>query len=268
MPTIRGKFIAEMEKGMPLRRAFKILLWLDRLSGREWRLLEDLDRLRLYLSRELDGPCRIRLMVTDTHTTLLGQAANLRLDVEVVTSVPMSETLHAGLDNESIRSAVSVGLANDADCIVVPNELLPYLELVEEHSHMLLTDASFLLKYVEVFVRGHGLAWAFSHPVLNQSFSTFYQFAELVQTFQPGFELQYLLRSPAQDSETIEAGRTLFNNRLMNICFTRDQLLFFAQQREAAFARRQEDSPSRLNCPITSTSTICCSMEHLITPPS
>jgi len=45
MPTILGKFIAEVEGGMPLRLEFKVLIWLDMLSQRDRISPEDLDRL-------------------------------------------------------------------------------------------------------------------------------------------------------------------------------------------------------------------------------
>ena len=45
------------------------------------------------------------------------------------------------------------------------------------------------------------------------------------------------------DNETLETGRTLVYNRLSNLCLTRDRLLFYSQQRQAALRngiKRQE----------------------------
>ncbi len=43
-----------------------------------------------------------------------------------------------------------------------------------------------------------------------------------------------LLGNTQQSSETIETARTLIFNRMANLCFSRDRLLFYAVQREAA----------------------------------
>src|SRR5271170_6829482 len=77
MPTIRGKFIAELEDGMPLRREFKVLIWLDLFSQRDWFSLEDLDRLRIYLRDGLGNDCIIRLFVSSDQTGLIAQAEML-----------------------------------------------------------------------------------------------------------------------------------------------------------------------------------------------
>jgi hypothetical protein len=125
-------------------------------------------------------------------------------------------------------------MRHDADYIVVSNELLPYIEAVDEHFHIGLTDPSFLLKCAEVFVRGFGVAWAFAHPIVNQTFTTLYLFSERVETFGLGFTLMSLLEGKHQSSETIDTGRTLIFNRMANLCFSRDRLLFYAIQKDAA----------------------------------
>ena len=242
MATIRGRFIAELENGMPLRRRLRVLYWIEQLTQDTWRQLEDLDRLRLYLNHNLGDPCNVELLAANSHTTLIAQARQLDLPITVIAPVPAADEIVGGVDELSLRNAIATGLAHDSDYIVVPDELLPYIEAVEEHFHIGLVDPSFLLKCVEVFVRGFDVAWSFEHPVLNQTFNTLYQFSERLETFEPGFTLMNLLGSTKQDSTTIDTGRTLIFNRIVNLCYSRDKLLFYSLQREAAMrleAKRQ-----------------------------
>jgi hypothetical protein len=242
MAMIRGKIIAEVEDTMPLRRKLRVLLWIDQLTQRSWRWVEDLDRLRLHLHHSLGDVCNIELLVPTSSTTLIAQAEQLDLPITVIACAPAADEIVDGIDDLSLRQAIATGLAHDSDYIVVPDELLPYLDAVEEHFHIGLVDPSFLLKRVEVFVRGFDIAWSFAQPVLNQTFNTFYQFSERLETFEPGFTLMNLLGSTKQDSVTVDAGRTLIFNRIANLCYSRDKLLFYSLQREAALrinAKRQ-----------------------------
>lgn len=237
MPTIRGKFIAEVEDGMPVKRVFNVLIWLDRLTRGDWRSLEDLDRLRIYLRHGLGNCCEIRLFVPSSRTDLVNQASQARLDVEAVPDPTTPSALQFDVENTTLADAIAVALRIDADCIVVPRDLLPYIQTVEEHYHLALVDPSFLLRHVEIFVRGFEVPWSFSRPIAYQTFSTFYQLSEAAETFQRGFELMNVLATSKQHQDTIEAGRTLIFNRIANLCFTRDRLQFFAQQKDAALRR-------------------------------
>ena len=137
-------------------------------------------------------------------------------------------------DLNSLRQAIATARNFDCDYVVVPNELLPYVEAVERCFHMGLVDPSFLLRCVEIFVRGFGVAWSFTDPVLNQTFNTLYPFSERLETFEPGFALMNVLGTTKQDATTIDTGRTLVFNRLINLCYARDKLLFYSLQRDAA----------------------------------
>jgi hypothetical protein len=234
VPTIRGKFIVEVEGGMPLRRKLRVLLWIERLTLQNWQWLEDLDRLRLYLHHELADTCTIQLLVPSDNTELATQAELLKLDICVVEPGQPKEEIVGGITDASLRRAIATGMRHDADYIVVSNQLLPYIDAVDEYFHIGLTDLSFLLKCAEVFVRGFDVAWAFVHPVVNQTFTTLYQFSEREETFELGFRLMNLLGNAHQSSETIDTGRTLIFNRMANLCFSRDRLLFYSLQREAA----------------------------------
>jgi hypothetical protein len=234
MAVIRGKFVVEVEKSMVLRRMLRVLLWPEQLTQQSWLWLTDLDILRQYLHHELGDVCNIQLLVLDTNMALIGQAEALGLEVIPVDLVPAVDEIADDIDSLPLRQAIATGLNCDSDYIVVPNELLPYVEPVEEHFHIGLVDPSFLLRCVEIFVRGFGVAWSFANPILNQTFNTFYQFSERIETFEPGFTLMNLLGSTNQDSMTVDTGRTLIFNRTVHMCYSRDKLLFYSLQRDAA----------------------------------
>lgn len=241
MATIRGRFVPELENGMPLRRRLRVLFWIERFGNGTSHTL-DIDLLRLHLEHDLGGPCIIELLVPDNSVNLIAEAQSLNLRVTIVASDTAAKEATGDIDDLSLRSAIAIGLMHDSDYIVVPDHLLPYIEAVEEHYHIGLVDASFLLKCVEVFVRGFDVAWSFAEPVLYQTFNTFYQFSERLETFEPGFTLMSLLGSTHQDSSTIDTGRTLIFNRIAHLCYSRDKLLFYSLQREAALrlgAKRQ-----------------------------
>lgn len=241
MATIRGRFIPELENGMPLRRRLRVLFWIERFAKGTSQVL-DIDLLRLHLKHDLGGPCRIELLIPDNYTSLIAEARSLNLPVIIIAPEPAADGIVGDIDDLSLRSAIATGKMHDSDYIVVPDDLLPYIDVVDEHFHIGLVDPSFLLKCIEVFVRGFDVAWSFAHPVLNLTFSTLYQFSEHLETFEPGFALMNLLGSTHQGSTTIDAGRTLIFNRLMNLCYSRDKLLFYSFQRKAALriqAKRQ-----------------------------
>lgn len=241
MATIRGRFIPELENGMPMRRRLRVLFWIEQFARGTSHVL-DIDLLRLHLDHDLGGPCRIELLVPDNYASLIAEARSLNLPVSLVAPGPPAKEIVGEIDDLSLRSAIATGQMHDSDYIVVPNDLLPYIDAVEEHFHIGLVDPSFLLKCVEVFVRGFDVAWSFADPVLNQTFNTLYQCSERLETFEPGFTLMNLLGSTHQDSTTMDAGRTLIFNRIVNLCYSRDKLLFYSLQREAALrlkAKRQ-----------------------------
>jgi hypothetical protein len=234
MTVIRGKFIPEVEESMALRRNLRVLVWSELITPRGWRCIEDLDILRLYLHHELADVCTIQLLGSNVNTQLMGQAEVLRLEITPVDPVPAVDIV-GEIDDLSLRQAISTARDYDCDYIVVPNELLPYVDVAERHFHIGLVDPSFLLRCVEIFVRGFGVAWSFANPVLNQTFNTLYPFSERLETFEPGFTLMNLLGTTKQDATTIDTGRTLIFNRITNLCYARDKLLFYLLQRDAAF---------------------------------
>jgi hypothetical protein len=114
-------------------------------------------------------------------------------------------------------------------------EWLPWVEDTDKLG-FLLTDCSFLLPYAEVFSRGHDVPWSFRYKSWNAPWTAFYTLAE-EDTFKPGLEvLQRAYRTRAS-SDAQETGRILVHNRLPNLCFTRDRLLFYEIQRLVAKRR-------------------------------
>ncbi len=63
------------------------------------------------------------------------------------------------------------------------------------------------------------------------------------ETFEPGMRLLHVAQQKHLDEVGLETGRSLIHNRLPNLCFTRDRLLFYEIQRRVAIRaqwKRQE----------------------------
>ena len=98
---------------------------------------------------------------------------------------------------------------------------------------VLLTDASFLKRYCEIFVKGHDVPWDFGVPIWDLPWNGFYHMTEQ-RTFGVGLDFLHVAYKKGVSAEAQETGRSLVHNRLPNVCFTRDRLLFYEMQKMAA----------------------------------
>jgi hypothetical protein len=199
-------------------------------------LLDELEQLRAYLNYFQPPICSIRLLVpASDHKTLA-----VMIDLEMrVTPVKQSEDLtripkSAGEQpDKDLQAIAATALACDADCIVTDvGKWFPWAEEFEK-TGILLTSPDFLLRYAEIFVRGHDLPWAFAYKVWFEPWMAFYQMAE-EWTFAPGLQFLKVCQAKKASSDSVEIGRSLIYNRLDQLCFTRDRLLFYEMQQAAA----------------------------------
>lgn len=65
------------------------------------------------------------------------------------------------------------------------------------------------------------------------AWTAFYQLVEN-RTFRDGFDFLYHATRKKLDAEALETARMLVHNRLPNMCFTRDRLLFYDMQQSVA----------------------------------
>lgn len=233
MPTVRGRIIPEVENTGRLKKCLDVLLWGHEWTGQDWSDLDELEVLRDYLRSIRPSFCGIRLLVPATHAETVRTLETLNVKfapVEVVDATP--ETLKTIAEKE-LANAVQTALASDGDVLVVTNSgWLPYADELGERG-LFLTDTSFLKHYCEIFVRGHDVPWAFALQLWNQPWNGFYNITEQ-RTFKVGLDFLYEAQKKGVNAEAQESGRSLVHNRLPNICFTRDRLLFYDIQKMAA----------------------------------
>ena len=88
---------------------------------------------------------------------------------------------------DDLKIAAATALSIDADCVVVEDvTLLPFAEELDKVG-ILLTTPDFLLRYSEIFVRGHDTPWAFAYKVWFEPWIAFYQLSE-EWVFRPGVQ--------------------------------------------------------------------------------
>src|SRR5262249_25658005 len=97
----------------------------------------------------------------------------------------------------------------------------------------LIASPEIMLRQSELFVRGHEIPWAFSNPMFDAPWATFYFFAE-PRTLNPGQAFLSVCQKKGLGAGVQEAGRSFVYNRLPNILYTRDRLLFYEMQQAAA----------------------------------
>ena len=214
------------------RRALQVLIGIEQPSPDGWGLIRAIDNLGCHLHHDLGDVCDIQLLVPKGNGSLISQFEVWGIRVRAVEPAFVNEGIGPEIDDPSLRQAIATAREQDCDYIVVPDEFLSYIDVIERQFHMRLGDLSFLLRLIEIFVRGFGVAWSFENPVFNDSFNHLY-FAELQETVAEGFLLMNRLTGKGQDSSTVETVRSLFFNRLPHVCYSRDQLLFYLLQREA-----------------------------------
>jgi hypothetical protein len=210
-----------------------IILWGANWAWQSQRDFDDLEVLREYLRSIRPGFCGIRVYVPAQHaeTIALLKAMGI-LHIPTDARDASAEVLKKVPDNE-LGAAMQTALACDADVLVTNNpDWLPYLEDLVDLG-LLIADSGFLLYCCEIFIRGHEVPWAFAHPIADMTWNGFYHFAE-PKTLSPGLGFLYAAHQKNVSAAGQEAGRSLIHNRLPNICFTRDRLLFFEMQKRAA----------------------------------
>jgi hypothetical protein len=239
MPFVRGRILGEIELAGPPKRFLDILLWTDNVTTEDLKALDELEILRNYLDWITPFVCQIRLWAPDNQPKVIQSLQAAGIQCLVIVPENASEKVKDGLKGAEpeLAEAVATSLKIDADCLVTNRtDWLPFVEEVEKFS-LLLTDCGFLHPYSEIFVRGHDLPWAFRYKVWNEPWMAFYQLSER-RTFEPGLQLLHKAFQKKAPAEALETGRSLVYNRIGNLCFTRDRLLFYEIQRLVSNRRR------------------------------
>lgn len=237
MPLVRGTIVPETESTGRVKRTLDVLLWLTHPENRSTiALFDELEQLRAYLNHFRPPICSIRLLIPMDDRQTAAVMASLEIGTEAVSKCEdtacVTKLIRDQLDKD-LQTIAATAIACDADCVVT--DAAGWLAYVEEFDKLgiLLTSPEFLLHYAEVFVRGHDLPWAFAYKVWSEPWIAFYQLSE-ERTFAPGLRFLKLCEDKGANRDALDTGRSLIFNRLGDLCFTRDRLLFYEMQQAAA----------------------------------
>jgi hypothetical protein len=228
MPFVYGKIYPEIESAGLLNHRFKVLIELRENQELKSFLpfITELCTLKVYLKDILDCPCHLELFVPPTlDSEFLTICRELSL-----TPVTLSKDIPDY--NEKVKLMAQVV---DADLVVTEKkEVVDFLNKVKE-KYFLVENRDGAKKNIEVFVKGHEVPWAFSYPCWDMPWQGFHIFGDkFARQSSEVYEAKF--RKVGLDDNTIEMVRSLLLNRVPQICYTRDKLLFYVQQRN--FAKR------------------------------
>jgi hypothetical protein len=236
LPLVRGHFIPEIGGSGRVKQSLDVLLYAEKIKDSTLHAIGELEQLRIYLAPLNPPVCSIRLFLPADH--LETRRALERVGIEAL-PVGMSDRIELApkqfaelLKDHPLKGLAISGLNCDADCVAVDD--LGLLSNVEDFARagMLLTSTDFLLRYAEVFVRGHDVPWAFAHKVWFEPWTAFYQISES-WTFKPAMEI-FALTQAKGAPDAVELVRSLALNRLGDLCFTRDRLCYYEMQQLVA----------------------------------
>lgn len=242
MPTIRGRFIPQIENTGRPKKCMDILLWSENWTRNNAEDLDNLEVLREYLRSIRPSYCGIRVYVPSAHARTIGMLKQMNIAFIPTEPREASRDILKKMPDNELGAATQTALACDTDVLVTNNpDWFPYINDFIDLG-LFVADSGFLLYCCEIFVRGHDVPWAFERPVIDMIWNGFYHFAEQ-RTFRRGLNFLHAAQKKNVTAEGQEAGRSFVHNRLPNICFTRDRLLFYETQKrvsERASWKRQE----------------------------
>jgi hypothetical protein len=241
MPIIHGRMFPEVQSAGVLRREFRILIDPTTVTAATASNLVDIDVLRHYL-RTLPGePFRVSLLApaaapheTPTFDALCRACQVERVAYGAVIVPSAADALGRNAPTDWVR-LISAATVADADFVVAlaPSDM--DLKQVSGKLHIAIGDWTATKKNCEIFVRGHDVPWAFSRPAWHYPWSTFYMLAEPDEILVGLWRRVASAFGPAGfDPDALERLRSLALNRHAALSYTRDKLLFYVQQQQAA----------------------------------
>jgi hypothetical protein len=233
-PIVRGHAIAQVESSGRTKKSFDVLLWTEELLYRGFTQLDAIQQLREYLSTIFPQPVSINLWLPEgfakAHTLLNAYAVT----VSVVPVRQPDEDLRKEFGEGApagICEAAATAASCDADMVVTENpDWFPFFDEFEKRN-IFLGNPDVLLRQCEIYARGHDVTWAFKDQMFDAPWSSFYFFAEH-DALTSG--VMFLDACHRKRIDVGDIGRSLVYNRLPNIFFTRDRLLFYEMQQRVA----------------------------------
>jgi hypothetical protein len=189
MPTLRGRFVPQIESTGRPKKCMDLLPW-----GADWtrqnRLgFDNVEVLREYLRSIRPSYCGIRVYVPADHADTIAMLKVMGISFIPIDAREASPEILKKVQDKDLGAAIQTALSCDADVLVTNNpDWFPYIEDFMDLG-LFITDSGFLLFCCEIFVRGHDVPWAFAHPVADITWNGFYLFAE-PRTLSPGLGFQ------------------------------------------------------------------------------
>lgn len=228
MPYIYGKIYPEIDSAGLLNHRFKVLVEPREDSEKFLPFLIEACTLRAYLNNITDSSAYLELSIELT--------PNLKnLDIYKRLELSLIEPDKGIVDG--YEKFQSMAKTINADLIITENkEIIDFFRKEKRELNFLIEDYDGAKRNMEAFVRGHEIPWSFSSPTWNMPWSSFYSMSD--NFCKKAYEIYGTkLRKVRLDEQTIEIARSLLLNRVSNICYTKDKLLFYIQQRN--YAKRQ-----------------------------
>lgn len=224
MPNIYGKIYPEVQSAGLLNHRFKVLIETKEDLEKFLPFVIELCTLKAYLNDIVDSPAHLELFIS-----FIPNSKNSDICKRLgLTPVELDEDIPDY--NKKIQLMAK---RIDADLLITESkEVLEFFNK-EKELNLLVEGYDGAKKDIEVFVRGHEVPWSFSDPAWNMPWTAFYSMSdEFGREATKIYETQF--RKVGLDSQTLEIVRSLLLNRVSNICYTRDKLLFYFQQRRYA----------------------------------
>jgi hypothetical protein len=244
MPFVYGNIYPEVQSATLLRTELRVLVDCASATDQLIQALGNVAVLRKYLA---DISSHRHVVITTIQLPPASPdhlvAILKRLDTHsIVGDLMVKAEVEKAMPNapQETKRLLSIALNADTDCILTTDaEKLALSGLVEELS-ITIDDPPSMLRWCEVFSRGHEIPWSFREPMWGCPFSSFYA---LTGASQPLVELhaalcRQLQQPPPVTRVIVEYARSLAYNRSANIGYARDKILFYALQRRAARRRR------------------------------
>src|ERR1700733_2767300 len=238
MPLVRGRFLPEREKSRLVKRSFDVLVWLNQITANDLAFLDLLEHLRIYLTVRHSGICEVRLLVPSNFAKTLEILSSANISFTIIDPLT-ANSAHLGVpsinDHHEASELATLAHGNRVDCVVVPAEspLLAFIPAFVNDLQVLISDTSFLLRLSEFFVRGFDIPWTYTRMIWDGTWSTMYQLAE-PSTFAAPMAFLNLMRATKVSVDVGETARSFIHNRLPQLCFARDRLIWLEMQRAAS----------------------------------
>jgi hypothetical protein len=229
-------FVTDISNSGSTKRFFDVLVC-GPLSMSSWVVLRKIYTLRTYLQSFDLKPCDVRFYVTRSEDQpplrALGFGSEL---AEKVAALPNRFGDELDEAPRSLKEAISFAVGCDADMILCENhDWYPFIQDIEGNGHFI-GSVEVLLRQLEIFVRGFDVTWSFVQPGTNMTWTTFYPMTEK-GIFTDGMQFLWTAHKANLTVEAQNSGRTLVYNRVPNLLFTRDRLLFIEMQKRVAVRR-------------------------------